>query len=113
MLRRFVVAAVAASAVVALSAVASPAFGAEISGAIFTTDVTGVPVNLNHYAAKEDVYLNGGPGINAPDSAAGLPAGAPPLPGAGPRGEKPPSPPPRPRPPGTPPQPGGPPRGRP
>ena len=46
-----------------------------LSGAIFTTDVTGVPVNLNHYAAKQDVYLNGGPGINAPDDAAGLPAG--------------------------------------
>ena len=46
-----------------------------LSGAIFTTDMTGVPVNLNHYAAKEDVYLNGGPGINAPDDAAGLPAG--------------------------------------
>ena len=46
-----------------------------LSGAIFTTDVSGVPVNLNHYAAKEDVYLNGGPGINAPDDAAGLPAG--------------------------------------
>jgi hypothetical protein len=46
-----------------------------LSGAIFTTDVTGEPVNLNHYAAKEDVYLNGGPGINAPDDAAGLPAG--------------------------------------
>ena len=46
-----------------------------LSGAIFTTDVTGVPVNLNIYAAKEDVYLNGGPGINAPDDAAGLPAG--------------------------------------
>jgi hypothetical protein len=46
-----------------------------LSGAIFTTDVTGVPVNLNIYDAKEDVYLNGGPGINAPDDAAGLPAG--------------------------------------
>ena len=34
-----------------------------------------MPVNLNHYDAKEDVYLNGGPGLNAPDSAAGLPAG--------------------------------------
>ncbi|MFW5472871.1 hypothetical protein ACOCJ5_06165 [Knoellia sp. CPCC 206450] len=49
--------------------------GSQLSGAIFTTDVTGVPVNLNHYASKPDVYLNGGPGINAPDSAAGLPAG--------------------------------------
>lgn len=46
-----------------------------ISGAIFTTDSSGVPVNLNIYDAKEDVYLNGGPGINAPDDAAGLPAG--------------------------------------
>ncbi|MGY1695076.1 hypothetical protein ACI780_09200 [Geodermatophilus sp. SYSU D00814] len=32
-------------------------------------------MNLNIYAAKEDVYLNGGPGVNAPDDAAGLPAG--------------------------------------
>ena len=30
---------------------------------------------LNIYAAKQDVYLNGGPGINAPHDAAGLPAG--------------------------------------
>ena len=49
--------------------------GGQVSGAIFTTDVTGAPVNLNHYAAKQDVYLNGGPGINAPIGAAGLPAG--------------------------------------
>jgi hypothetical protein len=49
--------------------------GGGLSGAIFTTDVTGAPVNLNHYQAKEDVYLNGGPGINAPDDAAGLPEG--------------------------------------
>ena len=46
-----------------------------LSGAIFTTDASGVPVNLNIYDAQEDVYLNGGPGINAPDDAAGLPAG--------------------------------------
>ncbi len=46
-----------------------------LSGAIFTTDASGVPVNLNIYAAKQDVYLNGGPGINAPAGAAGLPAG--------------------------------------
>lgn len=56
-----------------MSSAAPP--GGQLSGAIFTTDVTGVPVNLNHYAAKTDVYLNGGPGLNAPDSAAGLPAG--------------------------------------
>jgi hypothetical protein len=48
---------------------------APVSGAIFTTDASGMPVNLNHYANKRDVYLNGGPGINAPDDAAGLPDG--------------------------------------
>lgn len=53
----------------ALSASAAP-----LSGAIFTTDSSGVPVNLNIYQDKQDVYLNGGPGINAPDGAAGLPA---------------------------------------
>jgi hypothetical protein len=53
---------------------ATAAVAAPLSGAIFTTDETGVPVNLNIYAAKEDVYLNGGPGLNAPDDAAGLPA---------------------------------------
>lgn len=47
----------------------------QLSGAIFTTDGSGVPVNLNIYDAKEDVHLNGGPGINAPDDAAGLPEG--------------------------------------
>ena len=56
-----------------LSSAAPP--GGQLSGAIFTTDVSGIPVNLNHYVDKRDVYLNGGPGINAPDSAAGLPAG--------------------------------------
>jgi hypothetical protein len=58
-----------------LPARAAAAAGGNLSGAIFTTDVTGVPVNLNHYASKQDVYLNGGPGINAPITAAGLPAG--------------------------------------
>lgn len=56
----------------------SPATAAppvQLSGAIFTTDGSGNPVNLNIYDAKEDVYLNGGPGINAPDDAAGLPSG--------------------------------------
>lgn len=54
-------------------ALAAP--GSQLSGAIFTTDATGEPVNLNIYQDKEDVYLNGGPGINAPANAAGLPAG--------------------------------------
>jgi hypothetical protein len=46
-----------------------------VSGAIFTTDINGNEVNQNQYAAKTDVYLNGGPGVNAPPSAAGLPDG--------------------------------------
>lgn len=54
------------------SAVPDPA---PVSGAIFTSDSTGEPVNLNHYPNKQAVYLNGGPGQNAPDDAAGLPDG--------------------------------------
>ncbi|WP_413249159.1 hypothetical protein [Sinomonas flava] len=64
--------AVACSALLGVPAVAAPP---TISGAIFTTDSSGTPVNLNIYQAKEDVYLNGGPGINAPAGAAGLPDG--------------------------------------
>ncbi|GCD88348.1 hypothetical protein [Nocardioides sp. LS1] len=56
------------------AAVAAPPL-VQLSGAIFTSDASGVPVNLNHYADKRDVYLNGGPGINAPADAAGLPPG--------------------------------------
>ena len=49
---------------------------APLSGAIFTTTVDGDIVNENvHYEAKEDVYLDGGPGPNAPSTAAGLPEG--------------------------------------
>jgi hypothetical protein len=42
------------------------------SGAIFTTVADGSEVNFNIYAAKPDVYLDGGPGIGAPQGAAGL-----------------------------------------
>lgn len=42
------------------------------SGAIFTTISDGTEVNTNLYDAKTDVYLDGGPGINAPQGAAGL-----------------------------------------
>jgi cysteine-rich repeat protein len=49
---------------------------AQLSGAIFTTTATGSRVNANIYSAKEDVYLDGGPGNNAPAGAAGLPAGS-------------------------------------
>ena len=47
-----------------------------LPGAIFTTTYDGGIVNENvHYEAKEDVYLDGGPGPNAPSTAAGLPEG--------------------------------------
>jgi cysteine-rich repeat protein len=48
---------------------------ARISGAIFTTTVDGSRVDANIYAAKADVYLDGGPGPGAPASAAALPEG--------------------------------------
>lgn len=48
-------------------------FSGPVTGAIFTTTVDGDIVNENtHYTAKEDVYLDGGPGPNAPAGAAAL-----------------------------------------
>jgi hypothetical protein len=44
-------------------------------GAIFTTVEDGSRVNHNIYEDKEDVYLDGGPGPNAPAGAAGLTPG--------------------------------------
>jgi len=46
---------------------------APVTGAIFTTDKTGLLVNGNIYEYGTDVYLSGGPGPNAPPTAAGLP----------------------------------------
>lgn len=54
---------------------ASQAVAGPLPGAIFTTLSDGSRVNANIYQAKEDVYLDGGPGPNAPSSAAGLPQG--------------------------------------
>lgn len=42
------------------------------TGAIFTTVVDGSEVNFNIYPNKEAVYLDGGPGPGAPQTAAGL-----------------------------------------
>jgi len=56
---------------------AAPAMAAP-SGAIFTTLADGTRVNANLYNSKCDalgVYLDGGPGDNAPQGAAGLPDG--------------------------------------
>ncbi len=46
----------------ATSVIALP-LHAQLSGAIFTTDVTGQEVNANIYPSKDAVYLDGGPGI--------------------------------------------------
>ena len=42
------------------------------SGAIFTTVADGSEINANIYPSKEAVYLDGGPGPGAPQTAAGL-----------------------------------------
>jgi hypothetical protein len=42
------------------------------SGAIFTTVADGGEVNFNHFPSKEAVYLDGGPGVGAPQHAAAL-----------------------------------------
>ncbi len=47
--------------------------GPGLSGAIFTTLSDGSEVNFNIYASKPDVYLDGGPPLQAPPGAAGLP----------------------------------------
>lgn len=49
--------------------------GAGIRGAIFTTLADGSAVNHNHYAAKADVYLDGGPSGGSPSGAAALDEG--------------------------------------
>lgn len=58
-----------------LAVAATPSFAGPLPGAIFTTTVDGSRVNANLYADKNDVYLDGGPGQNAPAGAAALPAG--------------------------------------
>ena len=57
------------------------------SGAIFTSMADGSAVNFNIYDAKEDVYLDGGPGDGAPQHAAGLDDGVYVLPVTDPSGK--------------------------
>jgi hypothetical protein len=61
-----VVAALAVFAALPALAAAAP------SGAIFTTLPDGSEVNFNQFPSKEAVYLDGGPGPGAPQTAAGL-----------------------------------------
>jgi hypothetical protein len=56
-----------------LSLATTPPATAALKGAIFTTTSTGAVVNGNIYAAKQDVYLSGGP---QNQNASGLPDGA-------------------------------------
>jgi len=69
-----ILSAVALAAAAATSSYAAP----PLPGAIFTTLANGDQVNANIYSSKCDalgVYLDGGPGPNAPQGAAGLPDG--------------------------------------
>ena len=59
-------------AFLAALAIAPAAQAHEPSGAIFTTVSNGSEVNYNQYPSKNAVYLDGGPGPGAPQSAAGL-----------------------------------------
>ena len=61
--------------VVVFVVISSTAVFAGVSGAIFTTLADGSRVNANIYQQMKDVYLDGGPGLNAPPGAAGLPEG--------------------------------------
>jgi hypothetical protein len=54
------------------SAFTAPAAWAHVAGAIYTTVSDGTEVNFNIYQAKEDVYLNGGPGKGAGSPSPGL-----------------------------------------
>ncbi len=61
---------------IVLSQVSLLEAAAPVPGAIFTTNADGTIVNANtQYTSKCDVYLDGGPGPNAPAKAAGLPSG--------------------------------------
>lgn len=60
---------------ICLVVLAATAHGAGVSGAIFTTTANGSTVNSNLFNSKCAVYLDGGPGPNAPARAAGLPDG--------------------------------------
>ena len=76
-MKKFCLALILVLIVTLIPATAAPPVtaGGGLSGAIFTTTVDGSRVNANIYEAKEDVYLDGGPGPNAPQGAAGLPEG--------------------------------------
>ena len=70
--RRVVLIMVVLATLGVLALASTQALAGPMPGAIFTTTADGSRVNANIFAAKEDVYLDGGPGSNAPAGAAGL-----------------------------------------
>src|SRR2546421_13112760 len=64
---------IAALTLLFLSLIGGTALWAQLTGAIFTTDSSCSGVDLNIYASKGDVYIDGGP---AHPGAAGLPDGS-------------------------------------
>ena len=60
------------SALAMLGLAAATSAFANVAGAIYTSLSDGTEVNFNIYAAKTDVYLNGGPGKGAGTNAPGL-----------------------------------------
>lgn len=70
--RALVVLSVAAVIASLVMITAPPGSAHAPSGAIFTTLPDGSAVNFNIYQSKDDVYLDGGPGMGAPQTAAGL-----------------------------------------
>ena len=74
--KRKVAAGLALAALTSAAMSMSVAQAAPLAGAIFTTTPDGGIVNENvRYESKLEVYLDGGPGPNAPQTAAGLPDG--------------------------------------
>ncbi|MGY0615696.1 hypothetical protein [Vibrio sp. FJH11] len=74
--RKFSTIRTATLAVSSLALTFSMSAFARLDGAIFTTTPLGDIVNENvRYESKEEVFLDGGPGPNAPRTAAALPAG--------------------------------------
>jgi hypothetical protein len=71
-----IIVSIAAAMLISSASRAALAANDSLSGAIFTTTADGTIVNANtQYESKCAVYLDGGPGSNAPSRAAGLPAG--------------------------------------
>ena len=76
MMKDNVIKVIGSTLIVVFAFLTVPSLAAKLPGAIFTTDPAGAIVNANvQYTDKREVYLDGGPGPNAPQTAAGLPDG--------------------------------------